>query len=129
MCIVFFFFKQNTAYEMRISDWSSDVCSSDLLGFSNFFGLNDLLETPSLTGSVMAMENQGSEVGIAGTLQVRQSIVDDPSYLSRGMLRGTLPNLTLGVGDNEIAQQLADAFGENFDYASVASGPSAVSTT
>src|SRR3546814_6714595 len=26
----FFFFKQNTAYEMRISDWSSDVCSSDL---------------------------------------------------------------------------------------------------
>src|SRR3546814_14354088 len=26
----FFFFKQNTAYELRISDWSSDVCSSDL---------------------------------------------------------------------------------------------------
>src|SRR3546814_4828187 len=35
MCIMvclffFFFFKQKTAYEMRISDWSSDVCSSDL---------------------------------------------------------------------------------------------------
>src|SRR3546814_5962748 len=34
MCIFcylfFFFFKQKTAYEMRISDWSSDVCSSDL---------------------------------------------------------------------------------------------------
>src|SRR3546814_5339636 len=33
----FFFFKQKTAYEMRISDWSSDVCSSDLavdLGFA-----------------------------------------------------------------------------------------------
>src|SRR3546814_2208279 len=29
-CIYFFFFKQKTAYEMRISDWSSDVCSSDL---------------------------------------------------------------------------------------------------
>src|SRR3546814_9570797 len=29
MCY-FFFFKQKTAYEMRISDWSSDVCSSDL---------------------------------------------------------------------------------------------------
>src|SRR3546814_12464096 len=27
---MFFFFKQKTAYEMRISDWSSDVCSSDL---------------------------------------------------------------------------------------------------
>src|SRR3546814_9276446 len=31
MCIFYvFFFKQKTAYEMRISDWSSDVCSSDL---------------------------------------------------------------------------------------------------
>src|SRR3546814_327241 len=30
MCYFFFFFKQKTAYEMRISDWSSDVCSSDL---------------------------------------------------------------------------------------------------
>src|SRR3546814_2148618 len=29
--MTFFFFKQKTAYEMRISDWSSDVCSSDLL--------------------------------------------------------------------------------------------------
>src|SRR3546814_7656571 len=29
--MLFFFFKQNTAYDMRISDWSSDVCSSDLL--------------------------------------------------------------------------------------------------
>src|SRR3546814_5337953 len=28
----FFFFKQKTAYELRISDWSSDVCSSDLSG-------------------------------------------------------------------------------------------------
>src|SRR3546814_16419235 len=31
-CFYFFFFKQKTAYEMRISDWSSDVCSSDLVG-------------------------------------------------------------------------------------------------
>src|SRR3546814_6019112 len=31
VCGFFFFFKQKTAYEMRISDWSSDVCSSDLL--------------------------------------------------------------------------------------------------
>src|SRR3546814_7345800 len=31
LALLFFFFKQKTAYEMRISDWSSDVCSSDLL--------------------------------------------------------------------------------------------------
>src|SRR3546814_10030603 len=30
-CHLFFFFKQKTAYEVRISDWSSDVCSSDLV--------------------------------------------------------------------------------------------------
>src|SRR3546814_9783094 len=32
---VFFFFKQKTAYEMRIRDWSSDVCSSDLRGLAD----------------------------------------------------------------------------------------------
>src|SRR3546814_7849266 len=31
LLLLFFFFKQKTAYEMRISDWSSDVCSSDLM--------------------------------------------------------------------------------------------------
>src|SRR3546814_4570032 len=31
LLVFFFFFKQKTAYEMRISDWSSDVCSSDLV--------------------------------------------------------------------------------------------------
>src|SRR3546814_7767866 len=50
MCMVrLFFFKQKTAYEMRISDWSSDVCSSDLTknrlpnlasGFRNTAGLD-----------------------------------------------------------------------------------------
>src|SRR3546814_5310848 len=38
-----FFFKQKTAYEMRISDWSSDVCSSDLMATSS--------SSPSSTGS------------------------------------------------------------------------------
>src|SRR3546814_5193872 len=33
--VLFFFFKQKTAYEMRISDWSSDVCSSDLTQTTN----------------------------------------------------------------------------------------------
>src|SRR3546814_12267171 len=34
--VFFFFFKQKTAYEMRISDWSSDVCSSDLSSARTF---------------------------------------------------------------------------------------------
>src|SRR3546814_5897146 len=34
LCVRVFFFKQKTAYELRISDWSSDVCSSDLRRFA-----------------------------------------------------------------------------------------------
>src|SRR3546814_2695560 len=36
MTYIIFFFKQNTAYEMRIIDWSSDVCSSDLAAIRGF---------------------------------------------------------------------------------------------
>src|SRR3546814_1131821 len=52
-CYVFCFFKQKTAYEMRISDWSSDVCSSDLMGI--FGPSNDMLTVmvKSATGLVM----------------------------------------------------------------------------
>src|SRR3546814_6619215 len=39
----FFFFKQKTAYEMRISDWSSDVCSSDLTDEFLRYCCNDFL--------------------------------------------------------------------------------------
>src|SRR3546814_2605288 len=43
---VFFFFKQKTAYEMRISDWSSDVCSSDLPARAGHCGDADPDEGP-----------------------------------------------------------------------------------
>src|SRR3546814_6334743 len=41
LCVIFFFFKQKTAYEMRISDWSSDVCSSDLRDASATMAMAD----------------------------------------------------------------------------------------
>src|SRR3546814_19474450 len=47
MCFFFFFFKQKTAYEMRISDWSSDVCSSDLT-------------SPTETAKIKAMVEAGA---------------------------------------------------------------------
>src|SRR3546814_8624178 len=40
--VYFFFFKQKTAYEMRISDWSSDVCSSDLAAARPYLRLGRL---------------------------------------------------------------------------------------
>src|SRR3546814_8808641 len=57
--IFFFFFKQKTAYEMRISDWSSDVCSSDLrdivliTGSTGFIGravITELAEDYTIVG-------------------------------------------------------------------------------
>src|SRR3546814_3610047 len=44
LSIFFFFFKQKTAYEMRISDWSSDVCSSDLQQALGTVGGGDRLQ-------------------------------------------------------------------------------------
>src|SRR3546814_2762133 len=43
LSVFFFFFKQKTAYEMRISDWSSDVCSSDLVTLHGPFESHDLI--------------------------------------------------------------------------------------
>src|SRR3546814_9686286 len=46
---VVFFFKQKTAYELRISDWSSDVCSSDL---EDQVGIGDVVDLGLATGVV-----------------------------------------------------------------------------
>src|SRR3546814_3927981 len=52
----FFFFKQKTAYEMRISDWSSDVCSSDLGG-----RLDILVNNAGVTRDNLAMRMKDDE--------------------------------------------------------------------
>src|SRR3546814_1626860 len=44
----FFFFKQKTAYELRISDWSSDVCSSDLMALNAAMGMAAVILTNKL---------------------------------------------------------------------------------
>src|SRR3546814_1115049 len=51
LCVFyFFFFKQKTAYEIRISDWSSDVCSSDLRVWPPVNGVQQPLQ-PNITDS------------------------------------------------------------------------------
>src|SRR3546814_5601428 len=64
-CIVFFFFKQNTAYEMRISAWSSDVCSSDLVEIERRGG-------PPISQSrlsILLREKGGSAGGVPATVR------------------------------------------------------------
>src|SRR3546814_5375518 len=55
----FFFFKQKTAYEMRISDWSSDVCSSDLK--SIVIGHYPSAKCSDMTRQVFAFAKFGKE--------------------------------------------------------------------
>src|SRR3546814_6261314 len=62
MVVVFFFFKQKTAYEMRISDWSSDVCSSDLLLPSQ--GQKGRLEDREVERLLLEREIEMAEGGI-----------------------------------------------------------------
>src|SRR3546814_15716724 len=69
LCI-FFFFKQKTAYEMRISDWSSDVCSSDLplakpRNARHRHGIADCLVARSIRGGLAAVRDQRVVVGHA----------------------------------------------------------------
>src|SRR3546814_10843738 len=56
----FFFFKQKTAYEMRISDWSSDVCSSDLRCRHLHLAPPGLRGGPAMLGKVVG--NRGEDV-------------------------------------------------------------------
>src|SRR3546814_8453093 len=68
LCV--FFFKQKTAYEMRISDWSSDVCSSDLLPLLLLFGL--------FLFFLNAMQGGGSRVMQFGKAKAKQLSKDHP---------------------------------------------------
>src|SRR3546814_1009091 len=70
---LFFFFKQKTAYEMRISDWSSDVCSSDLgmgleeagieLTDRGYIRVNDRLETTAPSTWAIGERSEERRVG------------------------------------------------------------------
>src|SRR3546814_17806311 len=82
-----FFFKQKTAYEMRISDWSSDVCSSDLarVSLSSFISpkyreyertsttVANAYVKPLVDRYIGALEGSLKELGIGAGLSIMQS--------------------------------------------------------
>src|SRR3546814_11801030 len=66
MCVeFFFFFKQNTAYDMRISDWSSDVCSSDLTAGIRIAGMAKAFNKPLSHGNGAGPHNIALQAGLA----------------------------------------------------------------
>src|SRR3546814_3208988 len=120
-CLVFFF-KQKTAYEMRISDWSSDVCSSDLMVASSVDGVEFITANTDaqaikncgaklqlqLGGNVTKGLGAGAnpEVGRQAALEDREKIMDalqgaDMVFITAGMGGGT------GTGAAPVVAQLA----------------------
>src|SRR3546814_5624035 len=72
----FFFFKQKTAYDMRISDWSSDVCSSDLRTFPDGAGHRlPLLFRVSRTDDHLVRRLVAARLGAFGRLAPRRDRV------------------------------------------------------
>src|SRR3546814_12238829 len=82
---LFFFFKQKTAYEMRISDWSSDVCSSDLLaGGVDDQRFGNLLHDQRMIagggeGRRQPLEQAAAVMGDGGGLAVHQAAAHHPA--------------------------------------------------
>src|SRR3546814_15923819 len=113
-----FFFKQKTAYEMRISDWSSDVCSSDL---------RDFLQGAAITAAAFGLAPE-----LAQAAALERAAQDQPGYYPPALtgMRGSHP------GSFEDAHALRDgpAFdhvtdtGESYDLIVVGGGISGLST-
>src|SRR3546814_652799 len=90
LCFLFFLFKQKTAYEMRISDWSSDVCSSDLIALEKLMVLMDSenITFDDLRNATMKARNV--KVHVVGDM-----IVDTFTYCS--MIGGMTKTPTMSV--------------------------------
>src|SRR3546814_3912626 len=93
-----FFFKQKTAYEMRISDWSSDVCSSDLIPWAL-----GLIATRSLDGVVpgihelVARNRQRIENGIAAHAALQAVRADRSNILKQQAFQALADDLGYGL--------------------------------
>src|SRR3546814_14757922 len=114
--LCFFFFKQETAYEMRISDWSSDVCSSDLLpGHRAGVVARAVYEDEALGGHRLGILIDAHEVGGAALGGSAQRLLQDGGEAAglvagRGIvvhLAAVAPDVVLPPAD-ALDQLLAD---------------------
>src|SRR3546814_8967237 len=92
-----FFFKQNTAYEMRISDWSSDVCSSDLFD-------GDTLYVGEEVGGIWELKPNGGAATARMVAPVdNQRLVADVEGLATIDYKGRRYLIASSQGDNAYA--------------------------
>src|SRR3546814_2810379 len=115
MITSFFFFKQKTAYEMRIRDWSSDVCSSDL---SDAADTGDAAEAERLTSAANSRGRVPNSRSTSTSLGIGGAFVNDGGSLgvSFGYLDseyGIPPRADLGEEPTiKLRQYRADVRGE-----------------
>src|SRR3546814_10336028 len=108
-CFVFFF-KQKTAYEMRISDWSSDVCSSDL-ALAGAVGGGDARRDRSGDGQAGGRRAYGSrQAGAIDPAFPRTEARTEDSLCT--CHRGSTPAHGVGTGTQALAQRARDLPGE-----------------
>src|SRR3546814_8433173 len=96
-----FFFKQKTAYEMRISDWSSDVCSSDLSRrCSKARATSSIVEMPAALSSapLLIRSLSGASPGLGSAIPIWSRCADSTTYwfFRLGSLPGSIA-ATLGL--------------------------------
>src|SRR3546814_2353270 len=93
-CMLIFFFKQKTAYEMRISDWSSDVCSSDLVKINDKHIeviVRQMLRRVNIT-------NAGDTSFITGEQVERSELLNENDRMdAEGKIPATYDNVLLGI--------------------------------
>src|SRR3546814_18280977 len=98
--LLFFFFKQKTAYEMRISDWSSDVCSSDLRPVHrprNF--------TSSSRGTVTSTRPVDSENSAAAASTPSRSMISVSHKIGRASCRERVLSVRVDLGGRRIIKK------------------------
>src|SRR3546814_9413594 len=105
--MVFFFFKQKTAYGMRISDWSSDVCSSDLAERTEH--ICDLLQTLARIGKTIGTAAASAHDQIDLILDAREIGADFVRYLGHQRSARPMYTATARVELAGIRQQIGRA--------------------
>src|SRR3546814_13166101 len=113
--LVVFFFKQKTAYDMRISDWSSDVCSSDLVAqaskaiVAEAFEVRELLEGLCARRAARHVRDGGSNdaLRIAASEERRRSLDEEPLALMQANER--LHQLIVSVGSSATAERMLES--------------------
>src|SRR3546814_990765 len=104
--LFFFFFKQKTAYELRISDWSSDVCSSDLVG-RRINMMETVLDIPEQ--DVITRDNASVKVDAIVFYQVvdARRAAYEVRELDRALTNLALTNIRSVLGSTDLDEALS----------------------